>query len=86
MLSGEIPAFSASSLEVNALLDAITGGEKPMFKSKGEARRAIQQGGFYVNGERLGAEDREIPGARMLQGKYLLVRKGARSYGLVTVG
>lgn len=89
MLAEEIPAFSMptrATLEVNALLEALTSGASPMFKSKGEARRAIQQGGFYVNGERLGADDRELDRASLLQERYLLVRKGARTYGLVTVG
>lgn len=89
MLAEEIPAFAmtgGAALEVNALLDALTAGEAPMFKSKGEARRAIQQGGLYVNGARLGADDRELDRGALLQGRYLLVRKGARTYGLVTVG
>lgn len=89
MLAEEIPAFAmpaATTLEVNAVLDALTSGASPMFKSKGEARRAIQQGGLYVNGVRLGADDRELDRGVLLQGRYLLVRKGARTYGLVTVG
>ena len=86
MLAGEIPSYAMSgALEVNGLLDALTAGETPMFKSKGEARRAIQQGGLYVNGARLGAEERELPRESLLHGKYLLVRKGGKTYGMVSV-
>ena len=54
-------------------------------KSKGDARRMIQQGGVYINGRRLGAERGPLAPDDLLGGKYVLVRKGARSYGLVEV-
>ncbi|MEZ5180699.1 MAG: tyrosine--tRNA ligase [Acidimicrobiales bacterium] len=52
--------------------------------SRGEARRAIEQGGVYVNGVRaepgrtLGADD-------LLHGRWAVLRKGKRAYGLVVV-
>ena len=49
--------------------------------SKGAARRLVEQGGVTVNGHRVaGAAD--ALGGR-LRGKYFLVRKGARDYGLI---
>lgn len=51
--------------------------------SKGAARRLLEQGGLYVNGERLGAGDRTIVADRRLHGRYLLLRKGARDYALI---
>jgi tyrosyl-tRNA synthetase len=56
-----------------------------LFKSKGEARRMVQQGGLYLNGERFPAERQLVDDAQLLQGRYLLVRKGARTYALLEV-
>ena len=53
--------------------------------SKGAARRLLEQGGLYVNGDRLSASDKTIPRERLLPGGHLLLRKGARDYALVKV-
>jgi tyrosyl-tRNA synthetase len=89
LLEEEIPRFALVTAEPRdtfAVLDVICSGPQALFKSKGEARRALEQGGLYLNGERLGKERVDIPRAALLHGKYLLVRKGARSYGLVVLG
>jgi hypothetical protein len=39
----------------------------------------------YLNGERLSADRRPVVSGELLHGRFLLVRKGARSYGLVRV-
>ena len=52
--------------------------------SKGEARRLLQQGGLSVNGAKLAAADTAIASDRLLRGRYLLLRKGARDYALIT--
>ena len=67
-------SFDTLSLFVSAGLGA----------SKGEARRLLQQGGLSVNGIKLGAGDATIGTDRLLRGQYLLLRKGARDYALVT--
>jgi tyrosyl-tRNA synthetase len=85
-LEQEIPTFTAHApKDVLGLMDTISSGDAAMFKSKGEAKRAMEQGGFYVNAERV-SENRPIENSELLHGKYLLVKKGARSYGLVRVG
>jgi len=70
-----IPALDAVELFVAA-------GLAP---SKGAARRLLEQGGLTVSGRRLTASEREIADADLLAGRYLLLRKGAREYGLVRV-
>jgi len=60
-------------------------GNDALFKSKGEARRMVQQGGVYLNGQRMEVERRPLRPEELLGGKYVLVRKGARNYGLVEV-
>ena len=88
-LEQEIPVFRwevADPRDTTGLIEIISTGKDALFKSKSEARRALEQGGLYLNGERLGTERRDINRQELLQDKYLLVRKGARTYGLVTVG
>ena len=89
LLESEIPLFSVAKqdgADTFDVIDAICGGDAAMFKSKGEARRALEQGGLYFNGARVAAERAPIDRASLLHGQFLLVRKGARSYGLVNLG
>ena len=53
--------------------------------SKGEARRAIAQGGVYVNGERV-ADGALLTDADLRHGRYVLVRRGKKVYGLADAG
>jgi tyrosyl-tRNA synthetase len=53
--------------------------------SKGEARRAIAQGGVTVNGSKAG-EGRAVSEADLLHGRYVVVRKGKKAYGLLDAG
>lgn len=53
--------------------------------SRGAAKRLLEQGGISVNGEKLAATDRTVSRSQLLQGRYLLFRKGARDYGLMDV-
>jgi tyrosyl-tRNA synthetase len=54
-------------------------------KSKGEARRLLDQGGLTVSGRRLAGESRTVQDGDLLAGCFLLLRKGARDYALVRV-
>ena len=87
----EIPVFAipydAARTETTTydVLEAVCFGPGALFKSKGEARRMVQQGGVYLNGQRMETERRALAPEELLGGKYVLVRKGARSYGLVEV-
>ena len=51
-------------------------------KSKGEARRFVEQGGVYVNNLRV-TLDLPVDLSRALHGKYLVVRRGKRELHLV---
>jgi len=85
-LRQEIPHFTLSKappVEEQDVIDAVSSGPEALFKSKGDARRMIQQGGVYINGRRLSSQLGTLPADDLLGGKYVLVRKGARSYGLV---
>ncbi|MBR6009631.1 MAG: tyrosine--tRNA ligase [Clostridia bacterium] len=50
-----------------------------LFKSNGEARKAIQQGGLYIGNDKVADEDFRIT-ADMLKGDGLLIRRGKKAY------
>lgn len=85
-LEREIPVFTLSAsgdVTVSDVVTAVSSGKDALFKSRGEARRTLEQGGLYLNGERVASLDQSISADQFLHGQYLLVRKGARAYGLV---
>jgi tyrosyl-tRNA synthetase len=80
-LSEEVPF--AESLQAPALLDALV--TLKLAASKSAARRLVEQGGVYLNGQRASA-DTDLASAKALKGGYHLLRKGARDYGLIRTG
>jgi len=55
-----------------------------VFKSKGEARRMIQQGGVSINKEKIASPEAEA-NFSLLQNKYLLIQRGKKNHFLVRV-
>jgi tyrosyl-tRNA synthetase len=80
-LSEEVPF--AESRDVPALLDALV--TLKLAASRSAARRLVEQGGVYVNGQRASA-DTDLAATKALAGRYFLLRKGAREYGLILSG
>ena len=80
-LSEEVPF--AESRETPGLLDALV--TLKLAASKSAARRLVEQGGVYVNGQRA-SSDTDLAAVQALAGRYHLLRKGARDYGLLLVG
>jgi tyrosyl-tRNA synthetase len=57
-----------------------------LVSSRGAAKRLLEQGGVYVNGSRVAAGgDRFVSEGALLAGGHVLLRKGAREYGLARV-
>jgi tyrosyl-tRNA synthetase len=98
---GDLGALDAATLasamaEVpRAEVDAGAGGELPpvadlmaatgIVASKSAARRAIAEGGAYLNNEKVTAED-AVPGpGDLLHGEFLVLRRGKRTVGAVRV-
>jgi tyrosyl-tRNA synthetase len=87
----EIPVFSIepdvdrTGLTTYDALEAVCVGAEALFKSKADMRRMLQQGGVYLNGRRLGPEREPLAADDLLGGEFILVRKGAKSYGIVKV-
>ncbi|MGQ0538438.1 MAG: tyrosine--tRNA ligase [Gemmatimonadaceae bacterium] len=59
--------------------------ETGLVKSKGDARRQIQQGAVSVNGRRLTSEEHSVSREEAIHGGYFLVRKGSRELALAHV-
>lgn len=59
--------------------------ETPLFKSKGDARRAVQQAGASLNNAVIDSADRAVTCADLATPTALVVRKGKKSYCLVRV-
>jgi len=53
--------------------------------SKAEARRSIPAGGIYLNNQRSADEKRMITLSDAVGGRFLVLRKGRKSYHLVRV-
>jgi len=52
--------------------------------SKGAARKALEAGGIYLNNVRVPDHTRSVTTTDLLFGKYLLLRKGKKSYAVIT--
>jgi tyrosyl-tRNA synthetase len=65
---------NSGALNVTALL--VTAG---LVKSLSEARRVVAEGGAYINNNRIGDMDHVPAAADLLNGRYLVLRRGKRS-------
>ncbi|MGZ8528299.1 MAG: tyrosine--tRNA ligase [Candidatus Limnocylindrales bacterium] len=54
-----------------------------LFSSKGEARRALSQGGVSINEQRLTGVDAAVPAP--IAGRYLILRSGKRTYRIARI-
>ena len=84
VLAQELPTTTVAARDGLTLVDAVI--QAGLAKSKSEARRAIEQGGIYVNQARVKDVARSIGGADWLAGRNLLLRKGKKDYGLLRLG
>ena len=81
-MAKEIPTASVSANTLG-LVDALV--QAGLAKSKSEARRQIEQGGVYVNQQRVKEVERTLDPSDWLAGGNLLLRKGKKDYALLRV-
>lgn len=86
MLSDELPHAPAVLVGEGGMsvIDALV--DCGLVKSRGEARRQLQQGSVTVNGRKLGAVEESVSHGEALLGSYWLVRKGGREVAVVRRG
>jgi tyrosyl-tRNA synthetase len=56
-----------------------------LVKSKGDARRLLQQGGLYANGDKLSPERVVLATSDAIHGEFFVLRKGGREIAIVRV-
>ncbi|MCH2219563.1 MAG: tyrosine--tRNA ligase [Dechloromonas sp.] len=65
-----------------SLIDALVAAG--LAKSKSEARTFIQGGSVAINGARVDALDHQIGGDERLYGRFTILRRGKKNYGLIS--
>lgn len=80
-----VPHFDVESdALLGKLIDLLT-EKAPVFSSKGEMRKMVQNGGVFVNKSKISSADEIFDSSMLLNGKHLLVQKGKKNYFLITV-
>jgi tyrosyl-tRNA synthetase len=85
---GEIPTKDIERNKLDepgaSLLDLLM--HAGLAPSRGQARKDVDGGGIYVNNVRVGESARTVTASELLFGKYLLLRKGKRTYAVLRCG
>lgn len=85
ILAGEIPTVTLEHVaDQTVLIDLVLSAG--LAKSKSEARRSIEQGGIYLNQQRIDDVGRTIAPGDWIGGRNLLLRKGKKEYALLRRG
>ncbi|MCZ4125096.1 tyrosine--tRNA ligase [Streptomyces sp. H39-S7] len=78
----ELPYAKVTTLE--PVVDLLTAVE--LVASKSAARRAIKEGGAYLNNAKVTSEDAVPAASDLLHGRWLVLRRGKKSLAAVEVG
>ena len=82
-----VPQFEVSRADVEAgipLIDLLV-EKAPVFPSKSEMRKLVQQGGFSLNKEKLTDPQAVASTDMLLNDKYIIVQRGKKQYYLIIV-
>jgi len=86
-VAGEIPTKPLEKAKVEGpgtpLVDLLV--HSGLSPSRGQARKDVEGGGIYLNNIRVDGSGRTVAWADVLFGRYLLLRKGKRTYSLLRV-
>jgi tyrosyl-tRNA synthetase len=80
--ASETPRQPLADGEVTVLDLLVSSG---VAKSKGEARRAVSEGGIYLNNQRVADPTQVVGAADILDGRFMLLRRGKKTYHLIKV-
>jgi tyrosyl-tRNA synthetase len=81
-IAAEVPSTRQRPESLQDPVDLLVSSE--LASSRSDARRLLQQGSVRANDQRLGPDD-GLAAIPLLHGRYLLLRKGKRSFHLVEV-
>jgi len=79
-----VPQFNVDKKKIidGIKLTDLTVGESNIFKSKGELRKLISNGGVSINKEKING-DITIDATQLVNEKFILVQQGKKSYNLI---
>jgi tyrosyl-tRNA synthetase len=83
-LSGAIRELPQAEAALGVLVAQLL-VDSGLTKSLGEARRAIAQGGVYINNVAIEAEDATLQRASLLHGKYAVLRRGKKTLAGISI-
>ncbi|MGH9152819.1 MAG: tyrosine--tRNA ligase [Acidimicrobiales bacterium] len=78
--------LARSALEGDGVLLVEALADCGLSPSRSAARKAIEQGGAYVNNRRATGLDRRLTGADLLHDRYVVLRRGRRDHHLLRLG
>ncbi len=82
-----VPQFEIDRVDVGAevkLIDLLT-TQAPVFASKGEVRKMLQNGGLFVNKEKVVDAELPVLNGMLLNDRFILVQKGKKNYYLLRI-
>ena len=78
----EVPSSQIAPGPLPAVVDLLVA--TGLCASRGEARRAVEQGGAYVNNVRVADPDLVPTASDLLHGRYVVLRRGKRAIGVAS--
>jgi tyrosyl-tRNA synthetase len=80
-----VPTFRVDTAEIASGINIVDflAEKTAIYPSKGEARRALKANAVSINQEKISDEQAVIGTEDILQGKYILARKGKKDYALI---
>ncbi len=80
--SSELPKPALEGEGINIIDLLVNTG---FLKSKGEARRAITEGGINLNNQRVSEPASQVTASDLIDGHFLILRRGKKNYHLIKV-
>ena len=82
----ELPQAAVTAGAIGSIQVAQLLVDAGLTKSLGEARRAIAQGGVYINNEAVTAEDAVLGASHLLHERFAVLRRGKKTLAAILVG
>ena len=81
----DVPSSSMNSEEVKSSTASDLFVKTHMASSKGEIKRLIQNGGAYINNQKLGSPDSKLSDIKLQFNNIVILRSGKKSYHLIKI-
>ncbi|MDR1264419.1 MAG: tyrosine--tRNA ligase [Propionibacteriaceae bacterium] len=80
-IAQQLPSAPVATIDQLSVVEALAA--VGLTRSKGEARRAVQEGGAYVNNQRVAEADQRLSADDWLPGGHIVLRRGKKTVGLL---